>query len=103
VSDELRPPPLPRSSGELPPEVRVISARGQVALSLMASLTEIAIVAATWWEHAHGRYPTELWTAVVLVPAIGPLVGKARGKIPGPTIAVLGSAIAAVLQRLKGA
>lgn len=83
------------------PTERIISAWGAVALSLMASLTELAIIGATTYEHAHGRLSTELWIGAVLVPALGPLMGRARGKIPGASIAVVGSAVTTVLETVR--
>lgn len=82
-----------------PPEVRVISAWGNVVLQLMAYVTEILVLGATTWEHAHGRLGTELWIATAIAPLIGPGIAKARGRVPGSTLGMLlgGSGAAAAL------
>jgi hypothetical protein len=84
----------------VPPEVRVINAWQTFTLSVMASMAELAVIAATTYEHAHDRLSTELWVGAVLVPALGPLIGRARGKLPSPTVLALGAILATVAQRV---
>lgn len=97
MGDDLQIPNA--ASVSTPPQAKVIGALHALVMGVMASLCELAIIIATTHEHAHGRLSTEVWVGAVLVPALGPLIGKARGKVPGPTVLALGGALAQIAQR----
>ena len=75
----MTPPPIPSTT---PPEAKVVTATGAAVSTVIAQLTELAVVGGAVWLRSSGQLSEDHLMYVVIAAIIGPGVAKIRG-VPG--------------------
>lgn len=90
------PPPIPSTT---PPQAKVVTATGAAVSTVIAQLTELAVVGGAVWLRHGGHLSEDHLMYVVLAAIVGPGVAKIRGLPGASSLVTLGVALPWIIKK----